>query len=1342
MPPQDKNKPIQFFNPYDPNAGFVNPIAPPQEQQGFINPYSLKNQVLSNPFVQSTISTISPILNFISRPSFGSAKFADTLLSDGKGILDALGAGIAETFAGTYFNPDQKQERPSYSDVINHQFPEFAKDNPIATQVLGFIGDIALDPTTYIGTGIVKSGVKLGSKVLTRSAEEVLAKGLTSTSRIALVGKDGAVELVEDLTKLENSKVLNKLKDTKIVDLEGNPQRYYHGTEAPDFDKFKTKGQVRGAYFSDNPDVASQYGNRIIPVFLDIKNPLNFDDFAPQDLLDLANKYKVPVSQGDKAVDVAKGLIDHFDPIDPLRGQQKLVTRLQKLGYDGIQFLSDDKGIINKQAIAFDPIQVKFALSNTGAKIRDLIKTKQGLEELGYFESVRGKQAEIEDFLNNFSTKADAALAPQLAKDETLADLKRFGKDRVPEELYTDEVRERVEKRIQSLADSNPIAAKEIFEPKGIYLKAGLPFLGQTRGLRLLGLEGISNQIKALSAYVESSSKIGAKFNNTLGAIGRAFSRDIGLPEEYIKLRDSLENELQYVVGRTIRDTKKLFTDITQEGRDRIGQAMAYIDDQTRLVESLRKGSSQTEFLSLTNGEAKQIFQEGIDKFKLTDTEKAVATTLRQNYNDVAVLEMRAKLLKSNLVNYSPRGYEVIQNADELASISRGKYNPQGLPKEFLASSQGRKYVTNAEAEAAGLIPEFDAALLYAHRVVASRRALEIKQFNDSIAEIFGTRAPGKTTIAHTGNLPTAVIGKEIPQRILDDMRLIGSSVYPAGLNEAGKIILKAVDKAQSIFKIASTTARPGFAPKQAVSNTIQSALVSGIKAFKAFDPRAFADAGLLLFRGGKDTGEIPWFLNNFITKNFTGNNGLDAALAGRVVLSKITGDDQLINFAKQFKLIDTFGNKYGGEELVNLARENGVIREVDSIGEKYGQRIEQELSNQNSYVKLGKELGKWWSWPSMVEDYSRMALFLNGIRMGKSARESAGLVNKALFDYSRGLSAIERNVTRRIIPFYSFQRFAIPFVLKETLKQPGNFATIEKVARTAEKLLVTGEPLNPGEENVFNGDKSNYLLSQPRLSTGFNDQGTLKVNILNNLTPFDSLNLFSFDEEGKVDYQKTAEKVFLGGLTPFLKIPLSAALGRDFFTQKSIEDASKYGDLEGSLKTILPEFVRDAIGWETRTNLTTGKNTTYISPFFGYYMMQVLPVLRDYIKGNEDVDYSGSNPAARALFSAMHMLEQSSGGSVLNQQKIDLLEKAQFEALKVKTKGDDLQKQMIKSFLQGSPSEYERHQQDLLKLFKTFGDNQAIRDKIRGKGIGRIEEGQPLETVAPVTPTLQQPAR
>lgn len=1149
-------------------------------------------EVLRNPTVQSTISTLSPVLDVLARPNYASAKFADALADDSKSILDAISEGFNELLPAKWAY--EKQTKPSYSDVIRRRFPDFSIDNPTATTLLGFVGDIALDPTTYLGVGVAKTGISVGGKTLTKPINKLFREGLKEASIVAYVGEKGTIDLVRALPK-----AVEKAEKTAGV---------------------------------------------------------------------IAKKLEKAEAKGIDEVLVTQGQAD------------RLIARLN----------------IEKE-----------------------------LKNQGYFEAVRSKQDEIETFLNKLSEGDNTKLAETIAKDETLADLKRFGKERIPEELYRSEVRERIEQRIMSLVSTSPELQKKFFEGRGLMLKYGLPFGKQRDLFKVMGLESIINKFNALTAYMESASGIdvfGKNFNPLRAIVkgteqaGRFVNRDFALPQEYIDRRNHLQDYLQYAVGQTERDTLKLFK-LDNTGREKIGQTMMWIDDQTRMMEAqlARQGTE------LTDDMGASIFRIGMKRFKLNDKEIAIATQLRQDYAELARVEMEVGLLKSNLINYSPRGYEVIGDAEEFSLITRGKFGKTDVPQPYLASSHERKFKTNVEAEAAGLSPELDAAILYAHRVLQSRRAVAIQQFRDSIQEMFGT-VSNRGKIEHTGVLPTRYTPGPIPQKIVDDMKMIGEAIYPSGMNENVKYWLQFYDKLMlRPFKIIATTGRPiAFAARQAVSNTFQAALVAGAKAFKAFDPRVALDAAILLAKRGKETGDIPVFMSNFITKHFTGNEGLDGILASRVVLSSIIGDEALMNFARQYKLRTSLGDVYTGEELVQLAREHGIIRELDATGERFSNKVLGGLlKDKQSYKNVVKELAKFWKHAALVEDYSRMGLFLNGIRMGYSADDATKLVNKALFDYQRGLSYAEDLVAKRVVPFYSFTRFALPFIFKQTLKQPGNPATMEKVLRTMEKLLVTGETLNPAELNVFNEKGNNFALEQGIQLSGFDKEGRGTFNVLNNLTPFDILNFFVLEDDGTVDWKRTTEKSIYGALTPYIKLLVAGLADKDFFTDKTIEQASKLGNVEGSLGKVLPQWAKDAIGWENRYNAITGKTAVYANPFIAYYMMQLFPPLRDIVKGNENVDFQNGNKIGNALFAAMNTIVEVA--KPIKSKQFDLKEMEEFSMLKTLKDFTELRDKIFGANIRGSQNDADRFERELELFMSTLDKNQEARAKgnIRGQGLG-----------------------
>src|SRR5689334_529894 len=174
--PYDIKKP----NPYD--------VGQQPTEDGIFS--KIGQTIGSIPGVQPVLSTLSPVFDFLARPSYGSARFADSLADESKSVLDAVSDAITETFS---LDPSQRLKL-SYSDVIRRRLPDFARNNPKATQILGFIGDVALDPTTYLGAGHIKDGIQIGSRVITNTAKKTLEQGLESASKKVFLGANGTLE--------------------------------------------------------------------------------------------------------------------------------------------------------------------------------------------------------------------------------------------------------------------------------------------------------------------------------------------------------------------------------------------------------------------------------------------------------------------------------------------------------------------------------------------------------------------------------------------------------------------------------------------------------------------------------------------------------------------------------------------------------------------------------------------------------------------------------------------------------------------------------------------------------------------------------------------------------------------------------------------------------------------------------------------------------------------------------------------------------------------------------------------------------------------------------------------
>lgn len=111
-------------------------------------------------------------------------------------------------------------------------------------------------------------------------------------------------------------------------------------------------------------------------------------------------------------------------------------------------------------------------------------------------------------------------------------------------------------------------------------------------------------------------------------------------------------------------------------------------------------------------------------------------------------------------------------------------------------------------------------------------------------------------------------------------------------------------------------------------------------------------------------------------------------------------------------------------------------------------------------------------------EDYMRMAHFINAMddEMKKGAKSweqaselAAERVRKFNFDY-QDLTQTERNVFRRVIPFYTYMRKSMPLMMSMYFTQPGKIAATDKTMRAISGAIGSTDYLEqsiPGISNV-----------------------------------------------------------------------------------------------------------------------------------------------------------------------------------------------------------------------------------------------------------------------------------
>lgn len=1202
------------------------------------------------------VSVIAPVTEFLSRPQYASAAFFEGMMDTSKSIFDVISTSFNELI--------DPQKKLSYSDLIKQKAPQFAKDNPKVTSILGFLGDVALDPTTYLGVGLAGKGIKVGGKIVTEA-------GLAARNSImrTMEGRQFIMTAIgDDVVKGLNRQGVGGL--TREIAIQKQTQINFHRIS-------EALEDLKEKEFKSLENVQRQLGKK--GIVADI-NQLA----SPTFLLELKRKERFLTKEM---------LLEERKAIEPIINREfdiaavnKELARKEVKGVVQEAVPSRVKKEIEFLRKEYEQQMAEFGISNiqkrgAGGKFGKKPSTEMALEELG---------------ISGVPTDFTKVLVRRLSFSEVF---------------------EKAEERMMRLTNADPKIAEKFFARPKLSLKIGLPFTSKfdKEVLTFTGLGPLKRSldfIKALNnTVINKNIPIASPIARMLELTGTAA---VGLKEItkgiFVRPRDEpfksviteFENQFDYIRGQVERETRKLFNGMTSDRRERINKVLRQIDDDTRRIEFV-------EDRTVTQVEADKIYADVMANTNFSPEEFSVIAGLKQEFANVAALEMDSSLLTTEIKNYFPRYYDSLNDAKDMTAITQVRY---GLSTN-LTSSQKRKYVTLQEAELAGHIPELDAAMIYAVRVSSSRRALVKKQFFEDLETAFNGQykaITGNDLVIRNQNDLVKLLSLPNGKRYLDDIKLLGESVYPTGMNTSSKALLGFIDDLTGLFRKGATVVKPSFAPKQAISNTAQIMLEIGLKGAKTFDPRALADASLLLFDfyRGKKTSVLPKSISNLISRHF-GGEGSDAVMASRVALENIIGEERLLDVANEFKRVTVFGKEFTGNDLLQMLRENNVIRGTDSVGNTFKKKIQDVLQyDPNNRFTVTQELAKYWKYPAIVEDYGRSVSYINFLTQGYSPKQAAQKVNEVLFDYQRGLTKIERDVIRRIIPFYTFPRFAVPFVMKKMMEQPGTIAAANKLTALMERLLVSeADTLNPSEREIF-GDS--FYVEQPRVFSGFDKEGKAKFNILNNMTPLDALSLLVYDSKtNEIDYERTVQKTVFAALVPYLKIPIEVAVDKNFFSGRTVSEGQRLGDYSW-----LPKFVKDAIGWEDRVSLSTGKTATYINTYMGYSTMQAIPALKQWLNIG-DIDKSVLD---KVMEIAVGVLPKG----------IDLKEMKEWQSLGDISRIRKIKGEIRNAKLRGATTDYEQNLEEYRNFLEVIkqGNIRKNEFEVRGKGIlGQREEAE-----------------
>jgi hypothetical protein len=1035
---------------------------------------------------------LTGIGDVLSRGQYASAGFFDSLINDNSSILDALSLAGSELVSPT--------KRKSFTDVISKYSPDFATNNPMSTRILGFLGDVALDPTTYIGFGLgaASKGARIGGKALSSLGE---ATQLAARSGLSKLGT------LEDVSRVVGGRV------------------------------FEAVGKVEDAY---------KGVDGVIPFV-------------------------------DRQVNTLKNVLGGKLPNGV--SEQGLKDLIENVGFENLLGFGGEPG-------------------------KNLVRTA-----------------------GTFSNSAD--------------------------EL------------ISRIANLSPDVSKELFKLSGLNLEIGVPFvkglqtsvpLINKQILNTVGLGKIDGMVNALKALP------GIKQAVNLGKAARgSIDRYYDLPEEYIKIVDGVANDLNAIKVSTVQHAQEMSRELTKEGRERVTQAMNAFDSGiTSLLDSNLNNLNSPINLGVDGintfleTRAPEVMGMVLKQIKLQPKEQAALVGLINDYAKLGRLENEVGIVGQGIVNIDPKIYDAIGgNVDEAIDwINRTKRTADGdmidVNNLSLDSATRSKIegIIDAKLNSNSDIKK-DAVLLYAARTIKAQKKQSTDLAEGALLNLYPEALTWKTVAKDGLTELTPVLDKsKLPKRVAKDWQYFGEFNIPQFLNEdTANAALKFFDKLQSMWKVTKTVINPSFGARQGVQNLLQSSISSGNNIFRAIDPRASMLASQIVLSTNKNglreaitNAGVP-FIENWSRKYGQARPEI-MAIENSFKNNLIDNNIKLFDFADGSEITTSLNQKYTRDVIEELAKTHGVLRGTAGYsGELLNRTLESELglgasTKLSDKVKDGMK-AFWQGYKgitSKVEDTSRLTLFINGLQMGDSPVQAAQRVNKALFDYQRNATRFETEVLKRLIPFYSFTRQAIPFALKQSMENPSAPGTMNKIGQLVGDLFSVddnGNPttLTPEQRRLFG---KNYIVDHPRIYKGMDKDGNAVFNTFNNISPYDVLTLLTaVEKNGEVDVRRTFEKQLIGIVTPFLKMPVELLANKNFFTSQVIDNAKKQGTVWNvgkaeAINNILPEPIKELLGWEWVTDPKTGNNKAYVNPYLAYTSSQITPTfLRNVVqelKPNESV--------------------------------------------------------------------------------------------------------------------------
>lgn len=365
--------------------------------------------------------------------------------------------------------------------------------------------------------------------------------------------------------------------------------------------------------------------------------------------------------------------------------------------------------------------------------------------------------------------------------------------------------------------------------------------------------------------------------------------------------------------------------------------------------------------------------------------------------------------------------------------------------------------------------------------------------------------------------------------------------------DDAMKDAFASFDKLQNFFKGSVTSYFLAFHGRNAISNVLQNMYDLGVH---ALNPMYHYQAASLI-----NDNRIAESLRAGVESGKEGAAEQLSALMNKKYFTDTTGNDwtfgEISQVAKNHNIAFSKGAGIDSGDFANNAK-NALFGPETAAG-KAKQFITQTanpLSTKNAGFSVGKTVG------NNIEEQARLLNFTANLRNTGDVMLAAKRTKQFLFDYG-SLTNFEKQVAKRIIPFYTYTKKNIELQMNTLLSTPGRISAQVQGLQTLGEVLSGGNQLSDQEYAAL----PDWMKSGIGILTKKNGEIVTMLSSLG--TPIEQ------------PFQALQANQFLGSLSPILRLPLEQMAGYSLFQGKPLSDVTNATAFANA-----PQFIKAFIGY------------------------------------------------------------------------------------------------------------------------------------------------------------------